>query len=471
MRSISSLAAVAAVLVMTGCGDLDVENLNGASVEGLLQSPTKTAIIASAQNLMAVWRLTSDGQAGTLSKYGFEHWQIRASGPVALQGVVLEPQTGGFWSYTGVKNVSVLLAALDPVGGFTDAEKEGIRGWAKTILAVQLEDNAQAHDTFGIVLDVPADPLTEIPPIALKPEVWPRIFQLLDEADAHLANAGSAFAFRLGPGYAGFDTPATFRLVNRALKARYQVLYDDWNGALASLAASFLDATPAGVTRAGLQRGPFHTYTSNTGDGTPPGNGLSSTDRYANTRIRDEAQLKAVGGALDDRVGLRVRTVPVFAIQGVTTDLKHNDFYNISPTVPVPITITSPLPIIRNEELILLRAEANLGLGNASAAIADINLIRVNSGGLPPIPDPYVADVTIGQPAALLDELLYEKRYSLWGEIGTVWLDMRHYGKILQIPRYDPTFKLFDIFPIPQAECEVRGFNTKGCFQGGYRGI
>jgi hypothetical protein len=60
---------------------------------------------------------------------------------------------------------------------------------------------------------------------------------------------------------------------------------------------------------------------------------------------------------------------------------------------------------------------------------------------------------------------------SLWGEIGTVWLDMHHYSKILQIPRYDPSFKLFDIFPIPTAECEVRGYSTKGCFQGGYTGL
>jgi len=65
--------------------------------------------------------------------------------------------------------------------------------------------------------------------------------------------------------------------------------------------------------------------------------------------------------------------------------------------------------------------------------------------GLPPISDPYVANTALNQPAALLDELLYEKRYSLWGEFGTVWLDMRHYGKILQVPRYDATFKLFDV--------------------------
>ena len=42
-----------------------------------------------------------------------------------------------------------------------------------------------------------------------------------------------------------------------------------------------------------------------------------------------------------------------------------------------------PIPIIRNEELILLRAEARLATGDKAGAIADLNQVRVNSGGLP----------------------------------------------------------------------------------------
>ena len=35
----------------------------------------------------------------------------------------------------------------------------------------------------------------------------------------------------------------------------------------------------------------------------------------------------------------------------------------------------APIPIIKNEELILLRAEANIGLGNRAAAIQDLNFM------------------------------------------------------------------------------------------------
>jgi hypothetical protein len=466
---------VATVLIgfvtAAGCRTLDVENLNGVSVDELQTDPTPTAVKTAAQGLMTTWRGVSAGQANTLTKYGFEVWQIRASNPPSLTAVVLFPQTGGFWSYTPVSNITAFLKAVDAVSGFTDQQKEALRGWGKTILAVVYEDMAQAHDTFGIVLDLPANPLTDVPPIATKAEVWTRIHQLLDEADTHLANAGTtAFPFTLGAGFVGFNTPATFRQVNRALKARYYVLNNNFRDALTLLSgtSTFINSAAAGLTRAGLQRGPFHAYSTVTGDGT---NGLSGTDYYYNTRLRTEAQLKSAGGARDDRVALKSRTVTSFSFLGVTTDLKAADFYNTSLTAPTALVTTSSLPIIRNEELILLRAQANLGLGNVSAAIADINLIRVNSAGLPPISDPYVANTALNQPAALLDELLYEKRYSLWGEFGTVWLDMRQYGKVAQIPRYDPTFKLFDVFPIPTAECEIRGYTTKGCFQGGYGGF
>lgn len=50
----------------------------------------------------------------------------------------------------------------------------------------------------------------------------------------------------------------------------------------------------------------------------------------------------------------------------------------------------------------------------------------MNSGGLPPITDPYVPVFGLNQLATLLEELLYQKLMSLWGEFGTVWLDMRH---------------------------------------------
>jgi hypothetical protein len=126
---------------------------------------------------------------------------------------------------------------------------------------------------------------------------------------------------------------------------------------------------------------------------------------------------------------------------------------------------------MRNEELILLRAEVNYNLGNYQLAIDDLNRIRVNRAGLPVITHPYTPDAALNQPPTLLEELLYEKRMSMWAENATVWLDMKHYGMVNLIPHYHPDFRIFDFFPIPDDECRIRGFSTPGCFENGYQGI
>src|SRR5205807_9925820 len=113
-------------------------------------------------------------------------------------------------------------------------------------------------------------------------------------------------------------------------------------------------------------------------------------------------------------------------------------------------TPSSPVPIIRNEELILLRAEANLGKGNNALAATDINAIRVKSGGLPEIPTLAVA----GTPA-ILSQLFKQRFYSLLYE-GHRWVDLRRYGRMntLQPDRVGDSF--FTTLPIPNNEVLAR---------------
>jgi hypothetical protein len=107
------------------------------------------------------------------------------------------------------------------------------------------------------------------------------------------------------------------------------------------------------------------------------------------------------------------------------------------------------VPIIRNEELILLRAEANIGLGNLAAAQTDINLIRSVSGKLPA--------VTLTSQSQALDQLLYEKRYSLFFEGGHRWIDMRHYGRLGDLPTDLPTHSVATEYPVPIEETSAGG--------------
>jgi len=108
---------------------------------------------------------------------------------------------------------------------------------------------------------------------------------------------------------------------------------------------------------------------------------------------------------------------------------------------------SSPMPIVRNEEMILLRAQANLGLGNLAAATSDINVIRQAAGLLP------AAHATV---QAATDDLLKQKRYSLLFESGSRWIDARQYGRLATLPKDRPTHNVHHVYPIPSDEALAR---------------
>jgi len=85
-------------------------------------------------------------------------------------------------------------------------------------------------------------------------------------------------------------------------------------------------------------------------------------------------------------------------------------------------TNTSPIPFIRNEELILIYAEANAQLGNVTEAVDAINTIR-NTWGL----DDYDGATDT---ESLMEEILFQRRYSLWAEAGHRWIDLRRTGRL-----------------------------------------
>jgi hypothetical protein len=109
---------------------------------------------------------------------------------------------------------------------------------------------------------------------------------------------------------------------------------------------------------------------------------------------------------------------------------------------------TDPIAIVRNEELILLRAEARYYTGDLAGALADINLIRTKSGGL----DPRGAFTS---EADFVSELLYNRRWSLLFE-GHRWIDMRRFGQLGQLTLDAPSHVVVNNLPIPQGECLER---------------
>lgn len=443
-RTWMTVLCVAVLLsAVTSCVDLTTPDYNNPSVRDAVANPTRTTVANMSQGLLRGTRINVGQSVQWLGAFGREGYPMATSG-ASLPGSVRDPLVfDGFPGnalysdpYRNILAAHILLGLLDNVATLSNTEKSAVKGFTKTINAYDLLQVIVTRDRFGAPVDINTDPNGALAPILPRDSVYTRVAALLDEAQTDLLAGGTSFPFQLTSGLASFNTPPSFVRLNRALAARVAVYRNQWAPALIALNGSFLSLTQP------LTFGAYHNFSTASGDLANP---MYRPDlEWANRRLRTEAQLRA-DGTLDLRAQQKLVTVPTFTVLGISSDIQFT----------VYTSLNSPITWVKNEELILLRAEANIGLGKLSAAIQDINFIRVNSGGLAPIPDPYPGD--------LLGELLYNKRYSLLWEGGHTWIDMRHYGRLLQIPVTKSDPRLFDAMPIPAGECQARTPTPTGC--------
>lgn len=445
-RILVRAAAASAAAMICGCTNLAAPDQNAISITALTTTPTAASIAGATQDLIAGLRGNAGTIASTFGQFGREAYDLDPGNLQLVQQFFVSLGDQAIWSgpYRQIGLADVVLAGVGAISSFTTQQQAGVRGFVMTMKAIQLLTVIRCVDQSGAALDVAAGPTAPLPPIASRADVYAYIGQLLDSAQTYLQAAGTAFPFTVGAGFAGFDTPPTFLQFNRAIRARADIDVANFTQALADLSASFVSLTKP------LSTGPFNTFSTVAGDAQNPLFEASPRVWYAHPSLAASAQKKA-DGTPDNRFLTKVKATPSITRAGITTAW----------TFQVYSSTTAPMPIVRNEELILLRAEANLGLGNTAAAIQDINFIRANSGGLPPITNPYVAGP--GQPAALLDELLYEKRYSLLWEVGTSWLDARHYGELKQLPHDFAGAVVYPYTRIADAECQARANAPAGC--------
>jgi hypothetical protein len=346
--------------------------------------------------------------------------------------------------YSTIRLATEVLNGLNQTSAFTDQEKEVIRGFAKLMQASELLNVISVFDASGAPIDVdrPASG-SELAPIASKAEVYTRIAALLDETTNHFQAGGSSVPFTLPAGFASFNSPAGLARVAQALKARAEVYRSGWSAALTALTSSFVDGG------APLTLGAYYDFSTGSGD---LANSLFDPNRersHGHETAVTDAQLRSDGSA-DLRLLRKVAPSDLRTILGI--DVRHKLTVYNSPNDPVPI--------VRNEELILLRAEANLALDNLSQALADINLVRQIAGGLEPISLGTWTSMTATQ---RLDELLYNKRYSLMWEGAHRWVDMRRYGRLASLPRAGADHIVWPYFPLPSDECIPRNPQPPGC--------
>lgn len=453
MKVARIVSALAVMLVASACKDLVVPDYNNTSLDDIVSNPTPTKIAQAAQGLLLGTRVGIGEQNGYVSLLGIlgrESYNFDPADPRFITEMLIGPLDGGSPAFGGnlfaapyrnIRNANILRGALQSVVGLSPAQKSAVEGFAKTIQALDYLNVINTRDDLGAPLDVDIDPVGTPAPLAAKAAVFTYISTLLDEGNTALQAGGTTFPFSLSPGFASFNTPATFAGFNRALKARVEAYRGNYVAALTAVNVSFIDAG------APLTLGASHSYTTGSGDVQnalfdPTGRAI-----LANPSIVTDAESKP-NGTLDNRVLAKTDQLPApRTVQGVTTDFVFS-IYN---------TNVTPIPIIRNEELILLRAEARYFTGDQAGALTDINFIRTTSGGLAPRgPFLSAADFTT--------ELLRQRWYSLLFEGGHRWIDARRFGRLATLPNALPTHTIMSRFPFPEAECLARvPAPTQGC--------
>jgi hypothetical protein len=445
MRATSLIVAIAGLLFASACKDLVVPDYNNPGLDDLTSNPTPTKIAQAAQGLLVGTRVGIGEQNGYVSLLGIvgrESYNFDPADPRFITEMLIGPLDGGSPAFGGnlfaapyrnIRNANILLGALNSVVGLTTAQKAAVEGYAKTIQALDYLSVINTRDDLGAPIDVDIGPTDAPAPLVAKAAVFTHIATLLDDGLTQLNAGGTAFPFALSPGFANFATPAEFAKFNRALKARVEAYRVSYGAALTALTGSFLD------TSAPLTLGAYQSYS--TGSGDSPNALFDPTGRaiLGHPSIVTDAENKP-NGTPDARVLAKVAQLPaVRTVQGVSTDLVFT-VYNSN---------VAPIPIIRNEELILLRAEARWFTNDFTGALADINLIRTTSGGL------AVRGAFLNQ-ADFVTELLKQRRYSLLFEGGHRWIDTRRFGLLTTLPKALPTHTVPSRFPFPEAECLAR---------------
>jgi len=441
-KAIAALTLMSALAV--GACNFDLTNPNSPPPIGPNATPDQ--VKSAAVGLLVALRVDVTRWVLNNGILGREGYRLDTADPrftTELLAGPLDPSNdafgGGQWAaefraiQSGYAILNVIGSAQIPTG-----QQEAARGFVHTMQAVAFLMVLNSHTEDSIPVDVNRSVSQPLAPFVSNDSAYKYVLSLLDSAKTEL-QAATAFSFDPGPGFVGFNTPATFLKVNRALAARVQAYRASpsapgvgctvcWDSVLTNLAASFIDAA------APLDIGAYHAYSTGNQDVT---NGLSqdpaSAIQLAHPMVKDSVEVQNLSTLPDRRFLAKVTdrksataTVPdTFSLACLKSALAWIRY-------PTP---NSAIPMIRNEELFLLRAEANWfgATGSKAQAVSDLNFIRQTSGNLAP------TTVTIASTdAAFVNALLHERLYSLLYE-GHRWVDMRRYGRLNQVIIDRPT--------------------------------
>lgn len=408
----------------------DYGNLNSPTIQDFLNNATQSEL----NNLVSG---TESGMRNALALYlddvgtiGREGYRFSASEPryvTDLLGAANATLSNSnfyitnTWAarYRVVKNCNTLIDAATKSTLISSEQKKGYTGFAKTIKAYQLLLNLNLTDSNGIRIDV-ADP-DKLGPVVGYDDALTAIAGLLDDANTDFGSATTSYTLA---GFVSGNTAISVQQFNRALAARVAVYRQQWAGALTALNASFF-----GLDK-DFYMGVNHVFSTGSGDQLNPV--FIPRNQTGEVRVAHPSFAADIEAG-DDRIGKATLRASSASLNGLSSDRD----------VWVYTSSTAPASLIRNEELILIYAEANIQLGNLPEGVTALNIIRKGHN--------LAAYSGVLTKTALVDELLKQRRYSLFYE-GHRWIDLRRYGRLNTLPVDRVGDDIWTEFPLPVSE-------------------
>jgi starch-binding outer membrane protein, SusD/RagB family len=463
MRKFAAFAIAAVVLA--GCKDNpQVNPVDAPSVTALAGALTRTSLQALATGVLAQNRsAVSDLSFYTLAGiYGRDVYRIDASEPRYVSETLGgQPDPSSFaggrgWSpyYTSIRAENTVIGAVP--GAATNQvsalEKSATLGFIKTMKALDYYDLISLRDTVGV--SIQSDDPAVVTDIKCKPAVINYIAALLDSAqsDLNAAGASTALPFKLPSGFTAFGRDyskvSNILLFNRALKGRidfYRALNRQapqpslYATAITELTTALGGAAPGAVPASQLAFGPYYVFVPGGTEAAP--NPISDARVGLNPILTDSLQQ---GDTRASKIVSRALLTASAPFQSVNTTITYVG------AVSSLANQARPIGILRDEELVFLRAQAENEAGLFAAATADLNSVRATYN-LPPV---AITSVTQGRSL-----ILWDKRYSLLFEGPQRLVDLRAYGYLnASYLRKETTTDPFNsAFPIPSGERDARG--------------
>ena len=421
---------------VTSCTFDEQTDPNGPSLEGVLTGASinqlnnlVVGVESTMRNSLGIQTTASGTMAREL--YLFDADPRNTANILGKNGSTLENSdfySTAAWAgrYRSIKNANILIQSANNTSAITDAQKAGYTGFAKTIIAFELIEVLKSYARARV--DVSDD--TNLGPILEFDDALAQVRNMLDDGLSDLSAAGADFAFDLA-GFDSFNTPSSFTEFNRGTAAVAALYSGDKASARTALTASHFNIN------GDLKAGPTHEFSQSAGDLTNPVYKGASTVAVPNNGDQIIVQNSWVTDAEANDTRVTSKTA-------VRPNPTSQDGLNGTHETILYATNVSPIDMLRNEELILVYAEAQIGNDNTEA-LAALNIIR-NAAGIG-----NYGGAT--DDASLTTEMLNQRRYSLWNENHRMF-DLRRYNLSSTLPIDRAGDVVYNVFPVPLTDTQ-----------------